>query len=31
LNLAVSYGLTFVINAVSKPVRRDETSPSDYV
>jgi SSS family solute:Na+ symporter len=31
LNLAVSYGLTLVINAVSRPVRRDETSPSDYV
>jgi SSS family solute:Na+ symporter len=31
LNLAVSYGLTLVINAVSNPVRRDETSPEDYV
>ena len=31
LNLAVSYALTFVINAVSRPVRRDETRPSDYL
>jgi len=31
LNLAVSYGLTLVINAVSKPVRRDETRPEDYL
>ena len=31
LNLAVSYGLTLIINAVSNPVRRDETRPEDYV
>lgn len=31
LNLAVSYGVTFVINAVAKPVRHDETKPEDYV
>ena len=31
LNLAVSYGVTFVINLVGNPVRRDETKPEDYV
>jgi SSS family solute:Na+ symporter len=31
LNLAVSYGVTFVINAVAKPVRHDETKPEDYL
>jgi len=31
LNLAVSYGVTFVMNLVSKPVRHDETKPEDYL
>ena len=31
LNIAVSYGLTLIINAVGSPVRRDETRPEDYV
>jgi|694.fasta_scaffold43291_5 SSS family solute:Na+ symporter len=31
LNLAVSYGVTFVMNLVAKPVRHDETRPEDYV
>jgi SSS family solute:Na+ symporter len=31
LNLAVSYGVTFVMNLVAKPVRHDETKPEDYL